>query len=138
MNKRESIIKDFKQDHRIILILLLKCKETTFSNEQRTNFLHSAKSILVDHLQKEDKLLYPVLMESSNEQSTYKSTAEEFISSMTKISSIIMSFINRQEKSGTFDSALFDSDFPKIKKLLEIRIQKEESILYPAFITEGQ
>lgn len=73
------------------------------------------KSILTNHLDLEDLHLYPKLKSLATKEN----------------GDIITSFFNQSEKD--LETIHISSDFTKIIKLLEVRIQKEEKGLYPLY-----
>lgn len=76
-----------------------------FDKDNRIFFLRSARAILLDHLAKEDELLYPALNDTK--------TAKEFSAGMQSISRIITIFFTEQEKSGGIDNPYTTRTFPK-------------------------
>lgn len=126
-----KIIKTLLNDHRIILSLLKKCKYSNLSNEERSAFVTTVKAVLREHFELEDNQIYPKLKELATDNNRALNTVEEFTTGLEKIGAIITNFFEQHEKDP--DNIFNSSDFGKIIKLLEVRIQKEEKGLYPLY-----
>lgn len=124
-------IKYLISDHQAMLTLLKRSKSDKLSTEQRSAYLAAVKSLLENHLKYEDKNLYPRMRELSKGNNAAIDTISEFTTGLEKLGSIVFNFFQQNENAP--DNIHNSSDFTKIIKLLEVRIQKEESKLYPLY-----
>ncbi len=71
-----ALIDEFKKDHSEIIDTLKEIKELGVLSEEGQAKLISAKESLLEHLRKEDELLYPVLKKEAehNEKLNYYTT----------------------------------------------------------------
>lgn len=87
-----QLIREFKSEHVQISDLLLQAREVGVDNQQGRNLILSAKKMLLAHLNKEDKYLYPVLREAAQSDDSLKSTLTDYALDMDKISADVMVF----------------------------------------------
>lgn len=133
-----ELIKKFRDEHIIILTLLKKVKTEKLSDEERTAYLFTVKSILKNHFNREDEKLYPGLQQMATDSNGAIKTVKEFTVGLDKIGAIITSFF--ENNVNDLNAIQKSSDFTKIITLLEVRIKKEEKDLYPLYdslITES-
>ncbi|WP_456325727.1 hemerythrin domain-containing protein [Desulfonauticus submarinus] len=128
------------EQHQTILSLLaslekeiLKIKEDQkFNNiSELKKILSKLSSTLKDHLLLEDEFMYPVLREHPNKE--IRELAEKFSKEMGGLKHAFSAYINKWvplENIKTSPSA-FISDTKTIISALQIRIAKEEKILFP-------
>lgn len=127
-----QLIDDLKSEHLQISDLLLKVSEIGIENPQTQDMMLSAKKMLLAHLNKEDRLLYPVLQEAAESDESLKSTLDKYAQDMENISSDVMIFFSLYENGdNTFEN--FKKDCNNIIKALTKRITKEEMVLYKAY-----
>ncbi len=126
-----DFIMELKQDHREIVRLFNLSRKSGLTIDQRLETLVAAKEILLAHLSKEDEKLYPVLLNNTVQNNSFNRTAEEFSKGMKRISSIIIKFFAKHEKKP--EGIRTSSDFSKVLRLLQIRIEREEKVLYTAY-----
>lgn len=131
-----EFIKLLKSEHRAIISTLcdIDAQQGGASNIQDSaNKLNKITDLLFDHLEKEDKKLYPTLLASRHTTDM----AKKYSYDMERLSCIAVDFFKRYclNKEGL---KIFVEDFINgysvFKGLLKVRIQREETELYPAFI----
>lgn len=127
-----KLIQDFKDEHLQISDLLLKARNIGEDNPQCRALLLSAKKMLLAHLNKEDRYLYPVLKEAAKTDSSLASTLQSYAQDMDKISTDVMTFFNTYE-DGDHTAENFQSDYKNIIIALSKRIAMEETVLYKAY-----
>ncbi|OQY36307.1 MAG: hypothetical protein B6229_10440 [Spirochaetaceae bacterium 4572_7] len=125
------LIKTLINDHRMMLLLLKKSGAANLTSKERGAFLLTVKTLLSQHLDIEDKKLYPKLNELAASDNNATDIVNEFTVGLESIGGIIMNFFDKCENS--LENIHTSSDYSKVFKLLEIRIQKEEEKLYPLF-----
>lgn len=127
-----QLIQEFKSEHVQISDLLLQAREVGVGNQQGRDLILSAKKMLLAHLNKEDKYLYPVLREAAENDNSLKSTLTDYALDMDKISADVMVFFTLYE-NGDNTHENFQQDCKSIIKALSKRITKEEAVLYKTY-----
>ncbi|WP_257295808.1 hemerythrin domain-containing protein [Endozoicomonas sp. YOMI1] len=127
-----QLIQEFKSEHLQISDLLLQAREVGVDNPQGRDLILSAKKMLLAHLNKEDKYLYPVLREAAENDDSLKSTLTDYALDMDKISTDVMVFFTLYE-NGDNTNENFQQDCNNIIKALSKRISKEEAVLYKTY-----
>ncbi|WOG29941.1 hemerythrin domain-containing protein [Endozoicomonas sp. 8E] len=127
-----QLIEEFKSEHVQISDLLLQARDVGIGNQKGRDLILSAKKILLAHLNKEDKLLYPVLREAAENDESLKSTLTDYALDMDKISAKVMIFFNLYE-NGNNTIENFQQDCNNIIRALSKRISKEEAVLYKTY-----
>ncbi|WP_422134167.1 hemerythrin domain-containing protein [Endozoicomonas sp. ALD040] len=127
-----QLIEEFKSEHVQISDLLLQARDIGIGNQKGRDLILSAKKILLAHLNKEDKLLYPVLREAAENDESLKSTLTDYALDMDKISAKVMIFFNLYE-NGDNTIENFQQDCNNIIRALSKRISKEEAVLYKTY-----
>lgn len=122
------LVKNLRNDHRVIAAIFNKSKNPELSIEEKAAFLLTAKTLLFEHIQKEDEELYPKLREASTAENHASEMADEFVSGMEKLGEIVTEFFD--QNMDDLNDLHRNPDYSKIMKLLELRIKKEESTLY--------
>jgi len=126
-----------KRQHEEILSILSEIKGIIRSGNLEENAAEAANliSILAGklrvHLNAEDELMYPSLLNSNNPE--IRSTAGSFTEEMGNISKVVSDY---KERYNTRTKILtnkygFATETENILSMLEKRIEKENSILYP-------
>lgn len=121
-----QLIDELKEEHKALFKLISKIKSSTGNPASRSGLLLELKTLIMEHLKKEDSRLYPVLNNSDDEK--VKKISYNFTRGMERISTIIIRFFQKHERNP--DDMRFSSDFSKIIQLLKIRIEREEKILF--------
>lgn len=127
-----KLIQEFKSEHLQISDLLLKAREIGVDNQEGRDLIISAKKMLLAHLNKEDRYLYPVLREAAESDESLKSTLTDYALDMDKISSDVMAFFALYETGENTDQN-FRMDCNNIMNALSKRIAKEETVLYKTY-----
>lgn len=127
-----QLIQEFKKEHLRISDLLLKARNIGVDNPQCRELLLSAKKMLLTHLNREDRYLYPVLKEAANTDAGLKSILEDYAQDMDKISTDVMAFFSLYE-SDDHTAENFQADCKNIITALSKRIATEETVLYKAY-----
>ena len=126
-----KLITDLKEQHSIITENLNKVKELGISTEEGQKKLISVKTVLLDHLKKEDMELYPSMNKLAETDTGLKRTLDFYAKDMDEISQTALGFF---EKYSTGGSGLeFAKDFGRLFGTLSQRIRKEEITLYERY-----
>ena len=127
-----DLTNSLKNDHLVIMVLLQKIqKNKSLTVEERKSYLLTAKTLFNNHLLLEDEKLYPEMKIMATENNHVKETIREFTVGLEKIGTILTNFFNKSDKDLEYIHR--SSDYSKIIKLLEVRINKEEELLYPLY-----
>ena len=129
--KRENLVKELEKDHFEIVKTFKEIVQTGIGTTEGQQKLAKVKALLLNHLQKEDKYLYPELKKAGEKDKQLKSTLETFAADMEKITEKALAFFDKYEKGGK--GIGFAKDFGSLFSKLTIRIRREETILYELF-----
>ena len=130
-------IRDLKGDHQRLLDTLEDARRLGLGTAEGRRCLFTCKELLSRHLRKEDTMLYPALRQmGAAGQGDLRHVADDFASEMQSISGSLLEFFARYDtvtgaaSAGGLD---FARELGRIIIALKIRIQREESRLYPAY-----
>ena len=123
-----ALIDEFKKDHSEIIDTLKEIKELGVLSEEGQAKLISAKESLLEHLRKEDELLYPVLRKEAEHNEKLKELLDVFAKDMENVSRVVMDFFDKYSED-VIDSAVTD-EFEQLFAAFRNRIRHEEDILY--------
>ena len=131
-----DFIKDLKSQHRSIIATIydIDNQDGGASNlRASTEKLNKITDLLFDHLEKEDKYLYPTLISHKETQDLGK----KYHYDMERLSCMAIDFFKKYCTNHE-DRKIFVEDFINsyslFNGLLKTRIKREEAELYPAFI----
>ncbi len=125
------LIEHLKKDHIEIVDMLSQVKAVGIGSQEGKQKLFAAKSLLLNHLKKEDLELYPFLRKESEKDSDLHSTLEIFAKDMESISNKALSFFEKYSKdSNTIE---FAKDFGNLVAILTNRIRQEEKTIYAEY-----
>ena len=127
------MIKAFQKEHKQVFDALKLIQQAGIRSKQSRQTLLSIKDLLVHHLAKEDKTLYPLLLASNDQTTRY--TAREYIKDMQVTSRVVLAFFDKYSSDNLTASQSLDADFITdiitLMKKLQLRIAREEKFLYP-------
>ncbi len=126
-----KLIEELKQGHVLISEALDKVKIFGVTSKQGQDMLTEAKSLLLNHLAKEDSDLYPSLRRAAEKDKSIQQTLDIFAKDMDGISKAAMDFFEKY--IGDMSGIQFAMDFGNLVATLKIRIMKEEQVLYQEF-----
>ena len=127
-----TIIEELKAEHVFLANALKEVKEKGISSKEGLEKLMSIKEVLLAHIAKEDKHIYPLLNEKAKNDDTLRSMLGTFDSNMKNVADTALKFFNKYSKAEA-DPVEFGKDFGFLSWALGIRIRQEESILYSEF-----
>ncbi len=123
-----ALIDEFKKDHSEIIDTLKEIKELGVLSEEGQAKLISVKESLLEHLKKEDELLYPVLKKEAEHNKKLKELLDVFAKDMENVSRVVMDFFDKYSEE-VIDSAVTD-EFEHLFAAFRNRIRHEEDLLY--------
>ncbi len=126
-----ALIEEFEEEHRQIIDRLLESKRLGVHSMEGRNTLCRMQELLLTHLEKEDKNLYPALREHRERNPELRKMLDLFEEELTGITAFCSEFFEKYVTGG--GGIDFFRDCDKLYKALENRIQKEEDLLFPYY-----
>lgn len=129
----KELIADLKRDHEKLLSTLDEISDSGgIGTEEGKRSLREARDLMVRHMWKEDRRLYPALEQKAKEDQQVERTLNQFRSRMDEISDDAMEFFDRYGDSD--DSGVqFASDAGRLLATLKMRMRREEKRLFPLY-----
>jgi len=127
----DDLIKHLKADHDALRQLSDQVFEYIVSDEKRMDFVNKFKKMILAHIEKEDKYLYPFLYKEAENNSFLKSKLDIFAKDWAETSKFALYYIDKYS-SGKFDDD-FTKDTAKLISTLRQRMMKEEISLYSEY-----
>lgn len=126
-----DLIKELKEEHNTLKTLLSEVYNYISSKEKKIEFVKKLKAIVVAHIEKEDKELYPFLKKAAEKDANLKIKLELFAKDWEGISEFANYYIEKYSE-GNFDQK-FAGDTAKLLSTLRQRMMKEEISLYSEY-----
>lgn len=131
-----NFIKLLKSEHMAIIDTVYEIDNQAGGPSNLKNSIEKLNKItglLFSHLEKEDKYLYPTLINNKEAHTIGK----KYFSDMERLSCIAVDFfkkycVNREGRKILLDE--FINSYSIFRGLLKVRIEREETELYPAYI----
>lgn len=127
-----QLIEDLKRDHVSLLASLTEVNRLGIVSKDGQDKLALVKNLLLSHLGREDRDLYPVLRAAAASDAKVKATLDSFAKDMDTISKAIMDFFDKYSGGGS--GMDFVMDYGRISGALQSRIKREENMLYKEFL----
>ena len=127
------LIDELKKEHSVLVSMLNKITGFGINSKERLDILFSAKTGLLAHVKKEDSEMYPVLRKASEKDENLKMMLDMFANDMNTISKAAFGFFDKYSQGSLGSELDFAVDFVRLLGLLELRIRKEENILYKEY-----
>jgi iron-sulfur cluster repair protein YtfE (RIC family) len=127
----EYILDLLKSEHRLIVNLLNKIRIEGISSDEAIEELMAAKKLLLQHLKKEDEIIYPVLFGNKSKDSNFNNRLIKLDEEMEKITERVMTYFS--DYSDGKNAGNFSSDTKAVYEMLKTRILNEETILFPEY-----
>ena len=126
-----DLITGLIQDHNSLKELLSEVYSYIVSEEKKIEFVQKLKTIVVAHIEKEDKELYPFLNKEAETDENLKIKLDSFAKDWEAISEFATNYFAKycEEK---FDSQ-FTTDTAKLLSTLRQRMIKEEVSLFSEY-----
>ncbi len=123
-----ALISELKKEHSKLLDVFDKIEQTQLTDK---NLIKTLKKLAVNHLEKENKQLYPKLLKSK--QVDVRETTETFSDMMGEYSKQFILIIDKLLKSNSKISSKLIKDFEQISDKIKDRIVLEESVLFELY-----
>jgi iron-sulfur cluster repair protein YtfE (RIC family) len=133
-NDRRDFLDQLEDEHRKILEILREVKTQGVHTMDGRNALTAAKDLMCMHFKKEDEILYPALKEAIKKNPEKQNIIETLIEDMKEVTDFCQSFFEKYAIGG--GGIEFLRDFEKLYMMLESRLKKEETILYPNYFSD--
>ena len=126
-----NLIAELKKEHAVITTTLERINRKNISLKECQKELFKVKSLLLDHLRKEDENLYPSLKLAARNNEYIRLTLKSFADDMDEISALAFAFFDKYKSGGK--GMEFAKDYGQLYSKLSMRIRKEETVLYELF-----
>jgi hypothetical protein len=123
-----ALIDEFKKEHSEILAILNEVKKLGIHSEEGRSKLISAKEYLLEHLNKENEQLYPVLRKEAEHNKNLQNELDIFAIDPDYLTRVAIEFFD--EYSGGDTDKDFQINFESLIASLNARIRNEEEALY--------
>lgn len=136
------LVDELKMDHRHMKQVLKKAKDFALNTSERFDAFISAKVAVQNHLDKENRELYPVLRIAGQSDPETQSTLETFAKDMEEIASQTTWFFSKYPNVATVNTKIdadhnyaieLARDLEALTTLLGVRLDREERSLYPEY-----
>ena len=129
----EKLIRELRKEHGEIFELMEAFKKGRgIDGSGWKEKLFSARKLFLDHLKKEDELLYPRLREKWAGDRTMENIIGKYIDDMKKISAETLAFLDRYNTADQSGSD-FMRDYASLTVGLKARMREEEENLFKIF-----
>ncbi len=126
-----ALIEEFKREHSEILAILNEVEGLDILSKEGQAKLMSVKTILLEHLKKEDVKFYPVLYKVAEHNQNLKKELDLFAMDMEYVSRVALEFFDKYSR-GVLGKEL-QKEFESLFVALHNRIKNEEDILYDEY-----
>jgi|ETNmetMinimDraft_2_1059921.scaffolds.fasta_scaffold141013_1 hypothetical protein len=123
-----ALIEELRREHSEILAILSEVEGLGILSKEGQSKIMSVKTILLEHLKKEDVKFYPALYKVVEHNNNLKNTLDLFAMDMENVSRIALEFFDKYSR-GVLGKEL-QEEFESLIVALRNRIKNEEDILY--------
>ena len=122
------LIEELRREHSEILAILSEVEGLGILSKEGQSKTMSVKTILLEHLKKEDVEFYPALYKVVEHNNNLKNTLDLFAMDMENVSRIALEYFDKYSR-GVLGKEL-QEEFESLIVALRNRIKNEEDILY--------
>ncbi len=126
-----DLITGLIQDHNSLKDLLSEVYSYVTSEERKIEFVQKLKAIVVDHIEKEDKELYPFLNKEAETDENLKMKLDSFAKDWEAISEFATNYFGKYCENKS--DSQFIPDTAKLLSTLRQRMIKEEVSLFSEY-----
>ncbi|MCP5006187.1 MAG: hemerythrin domain-containing protein [Planctomycetes bacterium] len=126
-----ALIEKFKREHSEILAIFNEVEGLDILSKEGKAKLLSVRTILLEHLKKEDVKFYPVLYKVAEHDKSLKNVLDLFAMDMENVSRAALEFFEKYSR-GVLGKEL-QEEFESLFVTLSNRIWNEEDILYEEY-----
>lgn len=128
----ENLIDELKKEHLQIAVTLNKVNTFGIYSAEGQSLLLESKNSLLSHLHREDLEIYPTLEGAAHNDPQLRRTLDVFAKDMDSISKTALEFFEKYSLGGS--GLEFARDFGRLFSTLQMRIGREERILYEEYL----
>jgi len=126
-----QLIQQLRNEHAELSSALAEIGKFGVTTIEGQRLLANAKASLLNHLQKEDEYLYPILRQAAKGNYALQEKLDTYAEEMEQVSQTVMEFFEKHQ--GGDQANDFEADFRKVYLALTKRIISEESKLFPEY-----
>jgi len=126
-----EFVDSLRQEHAEIKGSLNRLAAMDFNNKEARIMLMEVKEIFINHIKKEDDVMYPRLKEASSSDENLMHILKYMEDEIELISKFVFIFFDKYSKKSSSDG--FEREFSLICSTLITRIEKEEAIFFPEY-----
>lgn len=126
-----ALIEELKKEHAHILDMLNEIIRLGIRGEDAQKVLKAMKSDLLEHLKKEDELLYPVFKEKAAHRKELQRLLETAPRDMEAITHFAFEFFDKYSSGGS--GLEFEGDLKILMATIRNRILNEENIFFEEY-----
>jgi len=127
-----NLIDELKNEHLQIAGTLNKVNTLGIYSAEGQSLLLESKNSLLSHLHREDLEIYPTLEEAAHNDPQLRRTLDVFAKDMDSISKMALEFFEKYSSGGS--GLEFARDFGRLFSTIQMRIGREERILYEEYL----
>ena len=136
------LVEELKSEHVALKKALKQASDFRIPAIERVAMLDQIKTVLLAHLDKENRELYPTLKVAAERDPSLRRTMKTFAEDMEAITKQVMEFFDTYQDAGRVTEQLqtnvhsliqFGGHLERLVSLLGFRIGREERILYPEY-----
>jgi hypothetical protein len=124
-----NIIETLQHDHVIIKKKMKSLIDANYSPTTWTKIYYDFRRLLVDHIEKEDKHLYPFLVKKAIEYPEIAVVLDEFTSEISAISQLVKDLDEKIKNSSNYVA----EDFEYLYVMITFRMVLEEETIFKDF-----
>lgn len=124
----KNLVATLRKEHEDLLDLLKDMRALGLNSEEGRQKFFEAKALILDHLKKEDELIYPTLKQHPG----WAEMSSHFSEEMMGLAPAVLGFFEKYESENI--SPDYSKDLGRLMGQLKQRISKEEMALYPAVL----
>ncbi|MCB0280697.1 MAG: hypothetical protein KDD94_14400 [Calditrichaeota bacterium] len=128
----KKLISQLKKEHELILSMMRDVKRLGIHTEAGAKKFIQTRYLLISHLNREDKQLYPPLFAQANNDRKLKLLLLELTAEIKNLTSRTLIFFDKYADISDIDEH-FAAEAEKIFTDIKTRIEKEENSLYEEF-----
>jgi len=126
-----TLTDELVEDHQAIIEMLLQAGADGAGTREAREMIGTVKEVLLSHFRKEDSLVYPPLMNASEQDPELRHMLGVFLKDLEKVTRSAMDFLERYSEGGSGGD--FDKDLERFMAIFRERVKKEEGVLYRKF-----
>jgi iron-sulfur cluster repair protein YtfE (RIC family) len=127
----DYILEIFKTEHKILVNMFTNIREEAIYSNNIQSSLLVFKKFLMQHLMKEDEIIYPALLAKANKNKELTRKMNRYDKEMEKITEIILTYFSNYGEGFTRGNFIHDTN--DLYEIMKTRIVYEETIIFPEY-----